>query len=153
MKGKAGFVVLMICVVVLMFAGVLLAQEDASAPKPVSEDTSAQKKAPEFMITFGLITKISPTQVSILEYDYDTDEEVEVSYVISGDTKFENVGSVAELKEEDFIELVYISENNTKIAKSIKKEAVVYEEEVASEEQVLPNMVAPEVEMPTNMAE
>ena len=85
--------------------------------------------------SYGKIVRISPNEVELTEYDYnyDTDEETEVKvvYAIDSATTFENVKSVADLKENDDVEVYYQEKDGKKMAVTLIKELPYEDDEAA----------------------
>jgi len=114
MKMKKYFFV-SVCTLVFVFLGFvpLFAQYEA-------ED--------EINYSYGVVVSSSPNQIVLLEYDYDRDEEVQVTYEINVDTKVENVESLDNLQKDDNVEIYYKEAEGKKIAVSVEKELFVDED-------------------------
>ncbi|OGX25463.1 MAG: hypothetical protein A2787_09950 [Omnitrophica WOR_2 bacterium RIFCSPHIGHO2_01_FULL_48_9] len=97
------------------------AQEGAD---PASAAASDSSDAIDISYSYGIVTSVSPEEITLLEYDYDRDEEVQVVYKIAADTEFNNIGSVDKIAKNDEVEIYYVDEAGIKTAKSIEKEEV-----------------------------
>lgn len=104
-----------------------IVQEQAA--EPVAEP--AQEPAPALGVTapvmetsfsYGVVKIAAVDQITVTEYDFDKEEDVEVVYAINAETKFVNFGSIAELKEADEVDIEYRLEGDKRIAVSVSKE-------------------------------
>ena len=86
-------------------AGVSRAEE-AAAPTAEQE--------PEY--TFGTVKSISGNQLVINEYDYDTGEEREATYVIDPAVELHNVAAVTEIAVGDEVDIDYLLKGSDKTA-------------------------------------
>ena len=65
--------------------------------------------------TYGTVTKIAGDQVTISEYDFEADKDVEMTYQVDPKAEFENVKSAAEVKVGDNIEIDYLVKDGKKV--------------------------------------
>ena len=72
--------------------------------------------------SYGTVSKISPIAVTIKEYNYETDDEADVVYIIDSQTEFEGIKSVSEIPAGAGIDIFYQIAGSQKIAKSISLE-------------------------------
>lgn len=84
----------------------------------------------------GIVTEISAGQVVVSEYDEVTAAEVSVSYDVDQAVKLENLNSLEDLKEGDFVAIEYTLENGKRTAKIITAEEVFSSEEMMGDEQI-----------------
>jgi hypothetical protein len=84
--------------------------------------TNEQNEANDQMVTYGTVVSVTAQQIVILEYDFDTDADVEATYLIDANTKLEAMKEVTELQVDDAVEIVYAEKGGVKTAQSIKKE-------------------------------
>lgn len=88
---------------------------------------------------WGTVVKVSPEEITVSEYEYDLDEEIDVVYKIDPDVKLEGIDVLNELSEGDSIEIAYVIKGKNKIAKSITLEGTYYDsEELEQESEYLP---------------
>jgi hypothetical protein len=67
------------------------------------------------------VFQISPEAVTLTEYDFETDQESQIFYVIDADTKLDNIATLDEIKVDDEIGVNYEEKDGKKIAKTIFK--------------------------------
>lgn len=94
-----------------------------------AQDTPADDSGETLEYTYGSVVSVSPVQVIISEYNYESDEEVQVSYTINPETKFNNMTGVPDLTKEDNVDIYYKIVGDQKVATMITKDATVYENE------------------------
>ncbi len=115
MKVFAWFVwVLLLCVTVPAVHAA--AEDDVSA--------ATQVDLSQFIYSYGTVLKASDTEITLQEYDYDSDVEKEITYQISAETKLEGIKAVAELAPEDVVEVYYLEQDGKRTAKIIHREVV-----------------------------
>lgn len=76
-------------------------------------------------------------EVSVTYLDYDTDEEKQITICVDGNTKYENVKSLAEINNQDAVSIDYLAQADKNIAQNIsvdKTDEIEPPETVASEE-------------------
>lgn len=95
---------------------------------------SAQEEKIDY--SWGVVVKVTPQEVTVLEYDYDLDEEVEIVYKVGRDTEFRSMAALNDLKEGDSVEIDYVLKGGNKVAKIISLEESFIEEEYPSEEEL-----------------
>ena len=81
--------------------------------------------------TYGSVVSATPQTVVIKEYNYESDEDVQASYVINTETKFNNMVGVQDLAQDDNVDIYYKVVGNQKEAKMITKDETAYESEEA----------------------
>lgn len=82
--------------------------------------TFAQEEDAEY--GYGTVVKVneSKKEIVVSEYDYDSDTEINITYSVDPNAKFENVDSMGEIKVGDEIGIDYMEdETGRKIAKVI----------------------------------
>jgi hypothetical protein len=77
----------------------------------------------------GMVVSVDETlnQIVVREYDYNQDQEVEVTYTVNQETTFEDVASLKDIAAGDSIEIEFVSENGAKIAKMVTIEKMADE--------------------------
>ena len=98
----------------LICSGISLAQEEAEE---------------ELDYSWGIVSTISSNQIVITEYDYDSDEEVNVTYTLDPKVDLKNVESLEDIKEGDSVEIDYAIKDGQKVAKIIAVEKPSQEKE------------------------
>ena len=93
-----------------------------------TEMESPESPEDDLMVTYGTVVSVSPQQIVILEYDFDLDADVEMTYVIDENTQLEDIDSLDELQVDDAVEIVYEEKDGVKKAMVIKKEDFALEE-------------------------
>jgi hypothetical protein len=88
----------------------------------VADDTADEDFA------FGTVVNVSDTQITILEYDFDSEEEKQNTYTLNGETKYENVSSPKEILPNDEVELNFKEDNGAKIATMVYKDIITEDE-------------------------
>jgi len=76
----------------------------------------------ETLIELGTISRVEAGQLVIKEYNYDTNSDEDMKYVINDKTQFENIKSLADLKAGDSVEVFYEEAGGNKVALSVSKE-------------------------------
>ena len=94
-------------------SGISLAQEEA---------------AEELDYSWGTVNSVSSNQIILAEYDYDTEEEVNVTYTLDPKVDLKNVESLKDIKVGDNVEIDYVVRGDKKVAKAITIEKPSYEE-------------------------
>jgi hypothetical protein len=85
--------------------------------------------------SWGRVSSLSSNQITVKEYDYESDEEVDVTYAIDPEVKIENVNSLEEITIGDSVGIDFVVRDSEKVAKVIIVEKSSYEEEYTPEEE------------------
>jgi len=117
--------------VVLTAAGIGFAQET-----DVMDEADAPVEFEEADFSYGLVNKLEANQLILDEFDYDTNQEVSVTYTISADTKLEGAANLSDIAVGDGAEVKYDTKEGQRIAKSIMVEKEFIEGEAATDEAV-----------------
>ncbi|MFH1782545.1 MAG: hypothetical protein ABH848_02900 [Candidatus Omnitrophota bacterium] len=83
-----------------------------------TEEVTAQEE----QYAWGAVKSITPSEISISEFDYELEKDVAIAYVIDKDTKLDNFKSISEISMGDNVEVEYIQKDDQKIAKTIALE-------------------------------
>ncbi len=96
---------------------------DAVAPT-AGAPTAGEPATPEdeLKYTFGSVVKVGTDEVTILEYNDEAEQEMEVVYKVSANTQYKNVNSLSELAANDSVEIFYEDTNGVKVITQIIKE-------------------------------
>ena len=109
------------CLAVLALFGL------ASLVCPASGVVFAQEEDAEY--SWGTAKSVSSDQIVVMEYDYDKDEDVEVSYVVDPKVELKGVDSLDDIKVGDDIEVNYVTKDGKKVARVIAVEKPTEEED------------------------
>lgn len=138
-------------------AGLGMAQEEAtvrltataeeSPEAEIFSDTDemvAEELAGDIMIAFGTLAAVADAEgeLTVLEYDFDTDQDVKIIYMIDEDTEYENITDASQLVVGDPVELIYVEMDGKRIALVVTKEQLDLDEALLEGEDDL------EMEMP-----
>lgn len=88
----------------------------------------------ELQYSWGRVSGLSSNQIIVKEYDYESDEEVDVTYAVDPEVKIENANSLEEIAVGDSVGINFVVRNNEKVAKVIIVEKSSYEEEYTPSE-------------------
>jgi len=131
----------LICVAVaaLILAVVINPVFSQEGQQPTTNETVETSPAKENMSQaeeisiYGEVKSVNPSlsTITLQYYNYDTDEEKTIEIVSGKDTKIENITSLNDLKQGDWVDVAYSMSNGKNMAKSIKVEKK--EEENAEE--------------------
>ncbi len=138
MKNKGLILSFWVGLIVLGFLTPVFAQPEA-APAAGDEPTAAEgtETAAEeetMQYAYGTVVSAAADQLTIKEYDYDADQEVEVVYKVEN-PKLLNVNSLQELAVGDSVEIFFEEKDGNKIAVQIVKETLEEEEADIEEEE------------------
>ena len=92
------------------------AEEQVNPPVPAAPANQADK---ELEYTFGTVKSVSPSQIVITEFDYDTGEEKEMAYDIDPKVELNNAKSIQEITQGDEVDIDYKMDGEKKIAQVI----------------------------------
>ena len=84
-------------------------------------------------VTYGTVSDISDTSIVIKEFDFETEQEKLVSYVIDAGTEMKNFSQISEVKPGDDVVIEFVQKADVKQAIAITKEEVVAEPETPGE--------------------
>jgi len=102
----------------------IAADEDAPESEvfPDTDDMDAEKLEGDIMIAFGTLTAVAKGKLTVSEYDFDTDRDVEIIYMVDEDTEYENVADASKLSAEDPVEIIYLEMDGKRFALVVTKE-------------------------------
>lgn len=137
--GMIGMLALSLGILMHVEPALLLAEEAAKSAPPAAASAVAETASPieeavlseagDAEFSYGTVKSVSVDQIVVSEYDYDADKDVEVTYTVTGDTKFENVSSVSEIAAGDSVDVDFMVKDGQKIASAISVEKPVDETE------------------------
>lgn len=88
----------------------------------------------ELQYSWGSVGGLSSNQIIVKEYDYESEEEVDVTYAIDPEVKIQNVNSLEEIAVGDSVGINFVVRNGEKVAKVIVVEKSSYEKEYTPSE-------------------
>ncbi len=71
---------------------------------------------------FGTVVSVADSSLVILEYNFDSEEEVQMTYDVNADTKYENVAALKEIVANDEVEINFKEADGKKVATFISKD-------------------------------
>ena len=93
----------------------------------------------EDRFSFGKVVRVTPIGVTVLEYDFSSDCDKEIEYLVSHKTEYGNVAALGDLRVGDNIVLDYTeTEGKRTILILVKEEAVPSESDVTTREATKP---------------
>lgn len=119
----------------LMVMGIVLAGVRLSAAQEVDNDK----------FSFGKVMSVAADQVTIKEYDFAKDADVEVAYTVTSATELGNVASVKDLVADDDVVIDYVEQDGKRVVTTLVREEKGAEVPAAGVEE---NMVVPVAEIP-----
>ena len=146
-----------------MAVGKVFAQDQKADEKAATQN---EKKADESKYSIGTVVSATDKELKVSEYDFETDQDVEVVYQVNESTKKENFNALSELAQYDEVEIEYQDQGGTRTALHILKiadeqtegapaagEGMKKEEAPANEEMGAPAETMPEMTPETPAAE
>lgn len=73
------------------------------------------------MFSYGNVVSVAVDNIVLEEYNYEQDTMAQVTYAINAETKFEDLGSVQEIKAGDEVEIEYAEAEGKRVAKVVSK--------------------------------
>lgn len=104
--------------------------QDSNTQAPGTAAPLTAADLSQYTYSYGTVVKATLESVVLQEYDYDSDVEKEVTYLVDPQIKLEGVKAVTDLAAEDVIEVYYKEQDGKKVAKIIRRE-VIEEENVS----------------------
>lgn len=120
--------------VILTVPAVVNAQgaKESSAAISVAEMDLSQ-----YIYSYGAILKVSAAEIVLQEYDYDSDVEKEVVYLIDPAIKLDGFQAISDLVAEDVVEVYYSEQDGKKIAKIIRREISAGDDEELEDSEII----------------
>ena len=133
---------LMLAFVVVIFASFFLKPLYAADPKTEAPAPAGAVAVPEeeTEFSFGTVKSVTGDQLVVSEYDYESNADADVTYQVSADASFENVGALKEIVVGDSVDIDFLVKDGQKKAVAITVEKPITEDEEAA--------LAPEEEQP-----
>jgi hypothetical protein len=70
---------------------------------------------------YGHVVSTGEATMTILEYDFESDRDVQVHYVIDAQTKFERVSGVTDIRVHDEVEILYKEVDAQRVAVTVSR--------------------------------
>ncbi|MBF0521608.1 MAG: hypothetical protein HQL24_00975 [Candidatus Omnitrophica bacterium] len=101
---------------------------EVQAAQPAEAQPAQNPQEEDQLFGFGKVVQISATAMSLTEYDFETDKEQQIDYVLNDQTKLDNIANLSEIKVADEVGVNYEEKDGKKIAKTIFKYVDMEEE-------------------------
>ncbi|MBF0618937.1 MAG: hypothetical protein HQL19_02090 [Candidatus Omnitrophica bacterium] len=82
----------------------------------------AQDNAEEDKFSFGKIVSVAADQITVKEYDFTKDADVETSYAVTAETELGNINAVKDLVAGDDIVIDYVEKDGKRVVTTLVKE-------------------------------
>ena len=99
-------------VAVLFFLGLVLAYLPTASAQEAENDK----------FSFGKVVSIAADQITVKEYDFAKDADVEVAYSVTKETELGNINAVTDLKAGDDIVIDYVEKDGKRVVTTLVKE-------------------------------
>lgn len=131
---------LLITMVVILSIAVFFCANSFAQQQQDLEENEEPLMEDDQLFGFGQVVEISKQAMTLLEYDFETDQELQIVYVLNEQTALDNIASLDEIKVDDEIGVNYEEKDGKKIAKTIFKYIEMEEEpiDIEMEEDELP---------------
>ena len=93
-------------------------------------DVALAQEEEEIEYSWGRVSSVSSGQIIVTEYDYDKEEESDVTYTLSPNVELRNIDSIESIVVGDSLDIEYIVKDGKRVAKAIGTEEPSYEEEI-----------------------
>lgn len=71
---------------------------------------------------YGVVIKVAEPQLVVRQFDYDKEQDQDVTYTIDGSTLYRNCQSLKDVGVDDTVEVYYVEKGTEKLAKVVAKE-------------------------------
>ncbi|HNV23694.1 MAG TPA: hypothetical protein PLH56_03030 [Candidatus Omnitrophota bacterium] len=122
--------ILLITMVVALSIAVFFCANSFAQQQQDLEETEEPLVEDDQLFGFGQVVEISKQAMTLLEYDFETDQELQIVYVLNEQTALDNIASLDEIKVDDEIGVNYEEKDGKKIAKTIFKYIEMEEEPI-----------------------
>ena len=79
----------------------------------------AQDEAKELAYTYGTVREMTETSLVVAEYDEETGGNTDVTYALEPTTEVGNAASIRDIKVGDELDIEYVDQGGTRVAKRI----------------------------------
>ena len=78
--------------------------------------------------SWGTVSDVSSNRIVVTQYDYESSQEVDVTYTVDPNVELKNVDSLKSISIGDNVDINYVIKDGRKIAKVVAVEKPSYEE-------------------------
>ena len=148
MKKVFGVFLMVWSFVVIVSLTSVCAQEAA----PAMPAADAVLPAEEDKFSFGRVVAVADGLITVKEYDFAKDADIEVGYAVTAETEFGNINTAADLKVDDDIVIDYVEKDGKRVVTTlVKEEKDAAELPVLNEgDTVMPAEAVPAEDVPVN---
>ena len=97
---------------VLFFLGLVLTYTPVASAQEAENDK----------FSFGKVISVAADSITVKEYDFAKDTDVEVAYSVTPETELGNVNAVADLKADDDVVIDYVEKDGKRVVTTLVKE-------------------------------
>ena len=83
----------------------------------------AQEGETGYDLAYGSVVSVAESQITISEYNYDTDQEEAIMYVVNDNTIFEEMAGIGDLQPGEEVEILYLMEGTQRTAVMVSRYA------------------------------
>lgn len=83
---------------------------------------AAAQEAENDKFSFGKVVSVAADSITVKEYDFAKDADVEVAYSVTSETELGNVNAVADLKANDDVVIDYLEKDGKRVVTTLVKE-------------------------------
>ncbi|MBL7131123.1 MAG: hypothetical protein ISS45_06955 [Candidatus Omnitrophica bacterium] len=87
-----------------------------------SVSLAQEEEETEYSYSWGTVSSVSSNRIVVSEYDYDSAEEVSVTYTVDPNVTLKNADSLKDIAVGDNLDIEYVVKNGKKVAKIITVE-------------------------------
>ncbi len=95
--------------------------EEAVSEEAVSEEPMDEVADDNAMYTYGNVVTAGEGVISVLEYDFENDQDIEIGYSVNEETVFQNLTGLEEVQAGDEVEIMYEEADGQRVAKMVSK--------------------------------
>jgi FKBP-type peptidyl-prolyl cis-trans isomerase (trigger factor) len=99
-------------VAVLFFLGLVLVHTTTAVAKETENDK----------FSFGKVVAVTASDITVKEYDFAKDADVQVTYSVTPETELGNINAVSDLKVDDDIVIDYSEKDGKRVVTTLVKE-------------------------------
>ncbi|MBF0485413.1 MAG: hypothetical protein HQL16_02750 [Candidatus Omnitrophica bacterium] len=99
-------------IAVLFFLGLVL----INIPVSVAEEAENDK------FSFGKVVNVAAGQITVKEYDFTKDADVEMTYSVTSETELGNINAVTDLTANDDVVIDYVEKDGKRVVTTLVKE-------------------------------
>ncbi|HNV85394.1 MAG TPA: hypothetical protein PKL97_00335 [Candidatus Omnitrophota bacterium] len=116
----------------LLSANISFAQTEESLA-PATEAAQPAQAPEETDYSFGTVKQVSPTEITVSEYDYETDNDVDVVYALDPKLELKNVDSTDKIAAGDSVDITFVMRDGKKVITLLSVEKFTEEEPLPAE--------------------